>query len=411
MRPFLSTLSAALAVAAWVGCSDRSVPGTAALPPAQPQNPAAPAKVTFSDYAVAPKPASTPDLLVRGKLLYGQNCAACHGLNGDGKGDAAAFLAPKPRNFVAANYRLRSTATGNLPTDVDLFRAISLGMPGTPMPPWKHMLNDDERWALVEYVKSFSPRFADTNENHPAVVDLGAPPSRSAAAVEEGKQLYAKMNCFTCHGQTGRADGESAATLVDDSNGRIKPRDFSNPAGFKGGYATKEIVRAILTGFNGTPMVSFEGALKTEEAWKLAYYIETLAKPAVNGPINPASQNFLAREELGAPDVKIRLTERAWKYDPEVIRVKKGQVVEINFEPTDNGLGVGHGLGISGYDESVFINGAMVGVAKIVKFRADRAGTFPFYCSTQCSTEKLHPLMHGTLIVDDASGPQTASIK
>jgi plastocyanin len=155
-----------------------------------------------------------------------------------------------------------------------------------------------------------------------------------------------------------------------------------------------------------------DNALKKEEAWKLAYYVETFARPAATGPLNPGSQNFLSREELGAPDVRINLTERAWKYDPEVIRVKKGQVVEITFEPTDNGLGVGHGLGISGYDENVFINGAMVGVPKTAKFRANHAGTFTFYCSTQCSTEKLHPLMHGTLIVeDDSTAKQTASIQ
>src|SRR5688500_3348809 len=129
-------------------------------PASQPVAIAAPhAKATFSEVPVAPKPAVTPDLISRGKVLYAQNCLACHGEKGDGKGDAAAFLAPKPRDFVTANYRLRSTASGNLPTDVDLFRSISHGMAGTPMPPWKHMLSDDDRWALVEYLKSFSPRF------------------------------------------------------------------------------------------------------------------------------------------------------------------------------------------------------------------------------------------------------------
>lgn len=400
-----------LGVAVLLGCHPQSVPTGDGKPTAPVPNTVAAAKITFSDFAVAPKPAVTPDFLARGKQLYAQNCAACHGVNGDGKGDAAAFLAPKPRDFVHANYRLRSTASGNLPTDVDLFRAISLGMPGTPMPPWKHMLGEDDRWALVEYVKSFSPRFADTNETRTAVADFGTPPPRTPAAVAEGKELYAKMNCFSCHGQSGRGDGESAPTLVDDSNSRIKPRDFGNPAAFKAGYAAKEIVRTLLTGFNGTPMLSYDNALKKEEAWKLAYYVETLAKPAVAGPRNPVSQNFLSREDLGAPDVKIKLTERAWKYDPEIIRVKKGQVVEITFEPTDNGLGVGHGLGISGYDESVFINGAMVGVPKVAKFRAEFPGTFTFYCSTQCSTEKLHPLMHGTLIVEDTGAKQTASLQ
>ena len=50
--------------------------------------------------------------------------------------------------------------------------------------------------------------------------------------------------------------------------------------------------------------------------------------------------------------------------------------MEVTFEPTDNGLGVGHGFAISGYDETVFLNGAMVGAPKTVKFRADRAGKF-----------------------------------
>jgi nitrous oxide reductase len=105
--------------------------------------------------------------------------------------------------------------------------------------------------------------------------------------------------------------------------------------------------------------------------------------------------------------VRIKLTERAWTYDPAIIRVKKGQVVEVTFEPTDNGLGVGHGFAISSYDEVAFINGVMVGAPKTVKFRADRAGKFIYYCATQCSTEKLHPLMNGTLIVEDST--QTAS--
>src|SRR6185312_15708860 len=130
---------------------------------------------------------------------------------------------------------------------------------------------------------------------------------------------------------------------------------------------------------------------------------ESFAKPAGAAAIARASQNFLVREPLGEPDVRIKLTERAWKYDPNVIRVKKGQIVEVTFEPTDNGLGVGHGFAISGYDEVAFLNGAMVGASKTVKFRANRAGKFTFYCATQCSTDKLHPLMNGTLFVEDAS--------
>jgi mono/diheme cytochrome c family protein len=278
------------------------------------------------------------------------------------------------------------------------------------MPPWKHILSEEDRWAVVEYVKSFSPRFNDTNELR-TVVNAGTPSPRNESSIAEGKAMFTKMACISCHGASGHGDGPSAATLVDDSQSKIKPRDFSRPGVFKSGYATKEIARTILTGFNGTPMPGFHGTVSEADAWKLAYYVESFAKPAATGPVARASQNFLVREELGEPDVKIRLRERAWKYDPEVIRVKKGQVVEITFEPTDNGLGVGHGLAISSYDEAVFLNGAMVGAPKTVKFRADRAGKFTYYCSTQCSTEKLHPTMNGTLIVEATDAKQTASLE
>jgi heme/copper-type cytochrome/quinol oxidase subunit 2 len=156
-------------------------------------------------------------------------------------------------------------------------------------------------------------------------------------------------------------------------------------------------------------MIGFHGTISDEDAWKLAYYIETFAKAAPASAIVRNSRSFLEQEPLGEPDVRIKLIERAWHYDPNVIRVKKNQIVEVTFEPTDNGLGVGHGFAISSYDEVAFLNGAMVGAPKTVKFRADRAGKFTFYCATQCSTEKLHPLMNGTFIVEETASKETVS--
>ncbi len=348
-------------------------------------------------------------MVAQGKTVYEQNCLPCHGDKGDGKGEAAAFLLPKPRNFVQANYRMRTTPTGQLPTDADLFRAVSLGMVGTPMPPWRFHLSDTDRWAVVEYIKTFSPRFANTNDNHPAVVDLGTPPPRNDAALADGKVLFTKLACITCHGESGRGDGTSAAALVDDSNTHIAPRDFTKPGAFKSGHDTKDVVRTILTGFNGTPMVGFNGAIPPEDAWKLAYYVETFAKPASAAPLSVASRGLAEQEKLGEPDVRINLVERAWKYHPDLIRVKKGQIVEVTFEPTENGLGAGHGFAISSYDEEVFLNGAMAGAPKKVKFRAHRAGKFTFYCATQCSLGRLHPEMTGTFIVEDESAKQQSA--
>ncbi len=366
---------------------------------------------TFSTFPVPEKPALTPELVAHGKEVYSANCAACHGEKGDGHGKCAGDLLPRPRDFTEAHFRLRSTPSGSLPTDADLFRSVSLGLKGTPMPPWKFLLSDNDRWAVVEYIKTFSPRFEEAKENRAQPVDLGAPPARNAEAIAAGQELYAKMSCAQCHGKGGQGDGPSSNTLTDESGQHISARDFSKPSGFKAGYATREIVRDFLTGFDGTPMPSFDGIMSKQEAWELAYYVETLVKEPVV-PVARRSQNFLAQaEELGPPDVKIQLSERGWKYEPSELHVKKGQVVEITFEPTDNGLGAGHGFSISSYDEVAFINGAMVGVPKTVKFRADRAGKFTYYCSTQCSVGQLHPLMNGTLYVEDTPSTETASLR
>jgi heme/copper-type cytochrome/quinol oxidase subunit 2 len=96
----------------------------------------------------------------------------------------------------------------------------------------------------------------------------------------------------------------------------------------------------------------------------------------------------------------ITIREHAWKYEPSEIHVKKGEVVRIDFSTTDNGLGAGHGFAIDGFDQSVFINGAMVGAPLSVTFRIDEPGRYKFYCATQCSTTDLHPRMNGTLIVE-----------
>ena len=105
-------------------------------------------------------------------------------------------------------------------------------------------------------------------------------------------------------------------------------------------------------------------------------------------------------EGIGEPGRVIKLREHAWKYEPSEIRIKRGEVVKIEFSATDNGLGAGHGFAIDGLDQNVFINGAMAGAPLSVTFKVDNPGRYNFYCSTQCSTTELHPHMHGVLVVE-----------
>ncbi len=91
-----------------------------------------------------------------GEALYLKACDQCHGPKGDGQGVMADLLFPRPRDFLRGLYKVRSTPSGELPTDQDLFKVISLGMPGTSMPAWQGVLTDEQIWQLVHYVKTFT---------------------------------------------------------------------------------------------------------------------------------------------------------------------------------------------------------------------------------------------------------------
>ena len=78
-------------------------------------------------------------LLERGREVYHQRCVGCHGEKGDGNGPAAAFLDPRPRNFTVPAFKFRTTPSGSLPTDGDLYRTITRGVRWTAMPTWHEL--------------------------------------------------------------------------------------------------------------------------------------------------------------------------------------------------------------------------------------------------------------------------------
>src|SRR5690606_466951 len=150
-----------------------------------------------------------------GKPIYDRWCAGCHGVDGRGEGEAAAYMLPRPRDFTRALYQVRTTASGGLPTDADLLRVIDEGMPGTAMPGWRTLLSRSERDALVDYLKTFS-RFFGQGEP-PQALAFGSAPRASEEVLREGREFYERIECWKCHGQAGRGDGPSAPTQADDA--------------------------------------------------------------------------------------------------------------------------------------------------------------------------------------------------
>ncbi|MEO8522433.1 MAG: c-type cytochrome, partial [Acidobacteriota bacterium] len=149
-----------------------------------------------------------------GRKLYLKDCSQCHGEKGDGEGDAAPHLQPRPRNFTTGKFKIRTTPNGSLPMHQDLVNVIRRGMPYTSMPAWPGF-SDQEVSDLAYFLTTFSADFANP-ENAPKPVELPGAPKVSKESVEAGGRLYEESGCFKCHGTLGRGDGPSAPTLKDD---------------------------------------------------------------------------------------------------------------------------------------------------------------------------------------------------
>ena len=96
--------------------------------------------------------------------LYQEYCASCHGVKGNGYGDFAYLVYPKPRDFTNGVFKIRSTPAGIPPTDKDLFNTIHKGLPGTAMPPF-NFLNDQEIKWKAEQIPSRKQLYY-SKENH-----------------------------------------------------------------------------------------------------------------------------------------------------------------------------------------------------------------------------------------------------
>ena len=208
-----------------------------------------------------------------GQPMYKRFCIGCHGDLGDGQGENAQWIDPKPRNFTIAIFRCRSTPTGTLPTDTDLYDTIGRGMLNSNMPHWLPLTNQD-RVDLVAYVKHFSPRWETEKPGTPIVIP--PEPPVTADRIKEGRVLFQKLECWKCHGVTGRGNGPSADTLTDDENRPIKPFNFHDSQRFKCGSTDAAMYKDFMTGLDGSPMPSFSDNVTPDEAWALVMYLRTL---------------------------------------------------------------------------------------------------------------------------------------
>src|SRR3990172_4033529 len=279
--------------------------------------------------------ASPPAQAADGKAIYTQRCEVCHGAEGNGNGPAATNLDPKPRDFRRGWYKIRTTASGQLPTDEDLIRIIASGMPGTMMPAWKGVLTVEEITAVAQYLKGFARRF---ERETPQAVAAAAKVQSSAESISRGQELFAGQaaECVKCHGQAGRGDGPSADELTDDFGSVIVPADLTMAWLFRGGPTADDIHMRLLTGLTGSPMPSYADVLTPEQVWDLANYVDSLSPDAAPEP----QASITAFRVQGAIPADPNAAE--WQGAAEYFYPLVGQIMREprNYTPSVSGVWV-----------------------------------------------------------------------
>lgn len=265
--------------------------GLAASAGLLPRGPGGPGEPGAAD-AMPPAPQD----VARGEALFARHCAVCHGTEGRGDGSAAYLLFPPPRDFGAGRFRLASTDNG-VPTQEDLIATLERGMPGSAMPPWEWLAEED-LWLLADRVRTLAVEgitadlLADAEANEDelsreealeiarerlrpgAPAAIPAPLPGDPVVLQEGRRVYSKL-CASCHAEDGT--GNVTIELFDENGTPTAARDFT--AGiFKGGSSAEELMRRIRVGLPGSPMPETE-LERPEDYATLAAYVRSLIRP------------------------------------------------------------------------------------------------------------------------------------
>ncbi len=251
-----------------------------------------------------------------GHAAYKTFCIGCHGEAGDGNGNAARFLDPRPRNFINARFKFSSTRAGQLPTDEDLRGTIIGGLKGSSMPGWD-MLPARTVTALVSYIKTFSPKWQEKSPASaiPSVDDPYRASEDKAEAIARGEAVYhGYATCWTCHPSYVPTEKINEHLVAMENSTRdvfrdhlfqpvgkpnaegemVYPPDFKRDF-VRAGAQVDILYRSIAAGISGTAMPTWVDSMdvvsshdsnviltSAADLWALSYYVQSLviSRPA-----------------------------------------------------------------------------------------------------------------------------------
>ena len=275
--------------------------------------------------------------------LYRTQCLHCHGTEGGGNGPTADFLDPRPRDYRLGVFKFTALKDKANPRREDLYRILSQGVTGTAMPSFMRF-SRSELHGLVDYVRLLSIRgmverdLRVTYENEDPLTPEyvaesyksiwerwqrasesviaydGEVPAPTPEGIARGRELFmdaGKGNCQSCHGASGRGNGDSAFVTDEHGDRMAKPDDWGNsimPRNLRlginrGGSRPIDIYRRIYAGINGTQMPALGESkdadgnplLTPEELWNIVHYVRSLGERPP--PVHVASSGHSASSE------------------------------------------------------------------------------------------------------------------
>lgn len=94
--------------------------------------------------------------IAAGKAIFTDKCVKCHGEKGAGDGPMAMMYDPPPADLSEAKMM-------NSMPDGEIFYKITEGR--RPMPSFKDLLSDEQRWQLVDYLRTLAPKPAPATKS------------------------------------------------------------------------------------------------------------------------------------------------------------------------------------------------------------------------------------------------------
>ncbi len=208
-----------------------------------------------------------------GKQQFLIQCSHCHGLAGDGKGWAGAYLNPKP---AALQVKLGPDTLNTVKKwDGTQFAKVTHGIRDSAMPIWGEFLAQRHRWLDVKYLKG---SFAEGKKVNQSVYGDGKVPygfvradtgifqdEIEAIDPAAGKPVYEQF-CATCHGADGKGNGPGTTALAS-----------GGPAAFPADMNLPYLFWRVRAGVSDSMMYGFEPLLTESEIWNVTAYVVNLA--------------------------------------------------------------------------------------------------------------------------------------